>query len=134
MRYADAHLTPCDEKTIDGVVYRITRWAEGGFFVKRIVMDDGGAGSLMQHLERVARCTLGDFDRMFATNGLAIEEVYGNYQLGPYDAQTSPRMILVARKAAGRLGGTRRLFSRGSGVPADDVPASDPSRHEAKIL
>jgi SAM-dependent methyltransferase len=103
VRYADAHLTPREEKTVNGVAYRITRWVDGGFFLKRIVMDDGGPGSPVQHVERVARFTLGDFDRMFGANGLTIEEVYGSYELGPYDALTSPRLILVARKTAARL-------------------------------
>ena len=103
VRYADAHLTPREQQTVDGVAYRITRWVDGGFFLKRIVMDDGGPGSPVQHVERVARFTLGDFDRMFGANGLTIEEVYGSYDLAPYDALTSPRLILVARKTAARL-------------------------------
>ena len=103
VRYADAHLTPREEKTVDGVAYRITRWVDAGFFLKRIVMDDGGPGSPAHHVERVARFTLRDFDRMLGAHGLTIEEVYGDYQLGPYDALISPRLILVARKAAARL-------------------------------
>jgi hypothetical protein len=110
VRYADAHLTPHEEKTIDGVAYRITRWVEGGFFLKRIVMDDGAPGSPAQHVERVARFTLRDFDRMLGANGLTIEEVYGNDQLGPYDALTSPRLIPIARKNATRLL-ARELFA-----------------------
>ena len=102
VRYADAHLTPREEKTIDGVAYRITRSVDCGFFVKRIVVDDGRAGSPAQHVERVARFTLADFDRMLGTNGLTIEEVYGNYALGAYDTHTSPRLILVARKKNAR--------------------------------
>ena len=101
--YADAHLTPHEEKTIEGVACRITRWVDGGFIVKRIVMDDGTVGAPEQHIERVARFTLGDFDRMLGANGLVIEEVYGDYGLGAYDPRTSPRLILVARKTSERL-------------------------------
>jgi SAM-dependent methyltransferase len=72
VRYADAHLTPHEEKTIDGVTYRITRSVRDGFFVKRIVVDDGRAESRSEHVERVARFTLGDFDRLLGANGLAI--------------------------------------------------------------
>jgi hypothetical protein len=46
----------------------------------------------------VARFTLADFDRLFRNHGLRIEDVYGTYALGPYDARTSPRLILVARR------------------------------------
>ena len=101
--------------TLNGVpdndaIVRITRWADQRFFYKRIVMDDGGVGSPVRHVEQVARFTLGDFDRMLGAHGLAIEQVYGNYQLGAYDAHTSPRLILVARKTAARLL-PRQLFA-----------------------
>ena len=82
----------------------------GGSFVKRIVIDDGRIGLPMQHVERVARFTLGDFDRMLSVQGLTIEEVYGDYRLGAYDAQTSPRLIVVARKATVELL-PRQLFA-----------------------
>ena len=36
---AERHLTPREEKTIDGIAYRITRSVDRGFFVKRIVID-----------------------------------------------------------------------------------------------
>ena len=101
--YAEQHLAPYEERTIDGVVYRITRSIERRFLVKRIVIDDGGQGPRAQHVERVARFTLGDFDRLLALGGLAIEAVYGDYRLGAYDATTSPRLIMVARKTTGRL-------------------------------
>ena len=122
VRYADAHLRPHEETTIDGVAYRISRSVDGGFFVKRIVVDDGSAGAPAQHVERVARFTLPDFDRLLGSHGLTIEEVYGNYSLGAYDAHSSPRLIMVARKTA------RRLFSRE--VLAD---AADGLRRHAQV-
>ena len=103
VRYAETHLLPREDVVIDGAVIRITRAVERGFFVKRIVVDDEAAGSPVQYVEQVARFTLADFDRLFSNMGLAIEEVYGTYALGAYDAHTSPRLILVARKAAARL-------------------------------
>lgn len=103
VRYADAHLTAREGLVIDGVAFRITRAVETGFFVKRIDVDDVATGSPVQYVERVARFTLAEFDRLFRGHGLTIEEVYGTYALGAYDAHTSPRLILVARKAAGQL-------------------------------
>jgi SAM-dependent methyltransferase len=101
--YAEQHLAPYEERRIDGVVYRIARWVDHRFLVKRIVIDEGGEEPRAQHVERVARFTLGDFDRLLALGGLAIEAVYGDYGLGAYDATTSPRLIMVARKSSGRL-------------------------------
>ncbi len=99
VRHAERHLAPTERQTIDGITYRITRTTERRFIVKHIVVDDG-TGRPIAYGERVARFTLGDFEQMFAANGLAIEEAYGDYGLGAYDAQTSPRLILIARKTA----------------------------------
>jgi hypothetical protein len=93
VRYAEARLTPEEVRKIDGVTYRLTRWMDDRHFFKRIAIDGG-----IQHVERVAKFTLADFERMFAAHGLHIEEVYGDYRLDSYDPLASPRMILVARK------------------------------------
>jgi SAM-dependent methyltransferase len=114
--YAEAHLTPSEEQVLDGTVCRISRWVDDRFFVKRIVLDDGRAGAPAQHVERVARFTLRDFDRMFATSGLTIEEIYGDYQLGAFHAETSPRLILVARKTAERLPPRQLLADAADGL------------------
>jgi len=114
--YVEAHLTPSEERILDGTVYRISRRVDDRFFVKRIVMDAGCAGTTAQHVERVAKFTLRDFDRMFAASGLMIEEIYGDYQLGAFDAQTSPRLILVARKTLGRLPSRQLLPDAADGL------------------
>jgi SAM-dependent methyltransferase len=43
--------------------------------------------------------TLAELGKLFRAAGLALTDVYGDWQLGPYTAQ-SPRLILVARKEA----------------------------------
>ena len=100
-RHAEEHLTPNETKEIDGVVYRIRRWTDGRCFFKLIVVDDGGSGTPIAYREQVARFSLTDFARMFAMHGFEIVELYGDYQMGAFEARTSPRMILVARKRGG---------------------------------
>jgi len=97
VRDAQARLTSEEVKEIDGVIYRLTRWTDARHFFKRIVVE-AGAGEPIEYVERVAKFTLQDFQRMCAPHHLSIEEVYGDYRLSPYDSLTSPRMILVARK------------------------------------
>jgi len=104
VRYAEARLTSDEVKRIDGVIYRLTRWMDARSFFKRIVVEDG-AGKPLEYVERVARFTLPDFERMFALHGLTIEGVHGDYGLSPYRPMTSPRMILVATKR--ETGGSR---------------------------
>lgn len=109
VHHAEQHLTPWEEKTIDGISYRITRWVDRRFLVKRIVID-GGRGQALVHVERVARFTMADFERMLGAHGLFIEEVYGDYGLAAFDERTSPRLILVARKRSAYLF-SRQLFA-----------------------
>jgi SAM-dependent methyltransferase len=102
VRYAETRLTSEEVKQIDGVIYRLTRWTDARSFFKRIVVEDG-AGKPLEYVERVAKFTLQDFERMFALHDLSIEEVHGDYRLSPYNALTSPRMILVAMKRGTRV-------------------------------
>ncbi|OYZ48952.1 MAG: hypothetical protein B7Y15_11085, partial [Bacteroidetes bacterium 24-39-8] len=50
------------------------------------------------YTEKVAKFTIGDFTEMLSYQGLQVLEVFGDYQLGKYHLQDSPRLILVARK------------------------------------
>ena len=123
VRYAETRLTSEEVKEIDGVIYRLTRWTDACSFFKRIVVEDGG-GTPLEYVERVARFTLRDFERMFTRHGLSLEEVHGDYQLNPYNALTSPRMILVARKRAQQVHyppspGSNRL----SGISTTRLPS-----------
>jgi SAM-dependent methyltransferase len=101
VRYAETRLTAEEVKEIDGVTYRLTRWTNAHAFFKRIVVDDG-VGRPLEYVERVAKFTLQDFERMFALHDLNMQEVHGDYCLSPYDAVISPRMILVATSALPR--------------------------------
>ena len=97
-RHAEARIVSDEMKAIDGVSYRLTRWSDARHFFKRIIIDTGTAEPL-EYVERVAKFTLQDFEGMFARQGLVIDRMYGDYGLSAYDDVSSPRMILVARKA-----------------------------------
>jgi SAM-dependent methyltransferase len=98
VQQAERRLTREEERNIDGVIYRLKRWSDSNYFFKQIVIEDRNPGQPTQYVERVAKFTLQDFQRMFAPHGLSMEQVYGDYRLTPYDALASSRMILVARK------------------------------------
>src|SRR5262245_9361388 len=82
VRYAQSHLVGEEVRVIDGVTYRLTRWTGNDAFFKRIVIEDPRSPERLEHIERVARFRLHDFERMFALAGLTIEAVYGDYWLG----------------------------------------------------
>ena len=53
---------------------------------------------LISFEERVARFDLGEFQYLFSKSGLELIEHYGDHQLNPFDVNSSPRLILFARK------------------------------------
>jgi SAM-dependent methyltransferase len=85
----------------DGVIYRLSRWADADYIFKRIaIMDDGRQteAARVEYTERVAKLTLEDFRFMFELCGLTIEEICGDYRLSPFSPQESLRLIMIARK------------------------------------
>jgi SAM-dependent methyltransferase len=94
---AIAELVPEETKTLDGTTFHLQRRLENGILVKDIRFAD--AGRIYHFAERVHAFTLPDFERMFKLSGLQIRAIYGDYALSPFDAETSPRLIMVASKA-----------------------------------
>jgi SAM-dependent methyltransferase len=100
VRHAERHLTADEIIRRDKITYRIKRWSDTEAFYKRVIIGAAAAPGAVEHVERVAKLTLEDFRFMFALSGLRVEEIYGDYQLSPFDAETSPRLIMLARRAA----------------------------------
>lgn len=100
VRFAETRLVAAESTTIDEVTYRIERWTDRRNFYKRIVIDDPDRAAQIAHEERVARFSREDFRVLFLLHGLELEAVYGDYRLGPYDVESSPRLIMFARKPA----------------------------------
>ena len=96
--YCVKGLVPSEEKEIDGIVYRINRWADEKFIYKRIEIDSVQANGSFIYTEKVMRLDKKDFDEMFEKNGLQTVKVYGDYSLDEYHAESSPRLILLAQK------------------------------------
>jgi SAM-dependent methyltransferase len=95
-----ANLVPNENRTIGDTIYSITRWCDGKHFYKRIVISDKTLESPLEYTEKVAVLLPADFEALFQPNRLQILQLYGNYQLAPYDAQLSPRLLIIAEKMA----------------------------------
>ena len=98
VRYAETH--QIRDEVIDraGARYRVSRWSDARHFFKRIVVDDRRSERPLEPTERVAKFSLHDFQFMLGLYGISLEEAYGDYRLCDYDADASPRLILVGRK------------------------------------
>jgi len=84
--------------------YGISRWTTDAAFFKRIVLLDPPSSSPVEHVERVSKLTLQDFQRLLAASGLTIDGVFGSYALDQFDETQSPRLIIIARKTTALVG------------------------------
>jgi len=103
MDYLNVHFTEgqieaATTKEIDGIVFNITKWVDDTHFYKKIVVEDAALEEAIEFTETVAKFSLDNFKEMFAQQGLVLQEVYGDYNLSKYDAQHSPRLIMIAVK------------------------------------
>lgn len=96
--YAEDHLVHNEEKVIDGSTYDIHRWQDDAHFYKKITVKDPSLHYPVQHTEKVAKFSFGDFNDMLSFQHMQVQEVFGDYQLNPYDVRKTPRMIIVAKK------------------------------------
>jgi SAM-dependent methyltransferase len=96
--YIEDHLVYNEEKMIDGTLYEIHRWHDDSHFYKKIIVRDALLLHPAEHSEKVAKFSLGDFTDMFSFHRLQVQEVFGDYNLNPYDIRKAPRLIVVAKK------------------------------------
>jgi SAM-dependent methyltransferase len=100
VHYAEDHLEKSNIIKAGEVVFHISKWHDEDHFFKQIQITDP-THPTPHHLytERVAKFSLGDFTDMLAYQGMQVQEVFGDYQLGRYDVRKSPRMIILAKKS-----------------------------------
>lgn len=83
-----------EKKTVDGIDFHLKRSLNAGYLIKEIQFSDGDEA--FSFSERVKAFTLSDFERMFSIVGLSLKAVFGDYALNPFEAETSPRLIMFA--------------------------------------
>ncbi len=91
-----AQLVLKEEKTLPGITFQLQRYVENGYIVKDIRFEDQGQAYHFQ--ERVRAFDLADFERLLPQANLRLLETFGSYDLQPYEAQHSPRLILLAER------------------------------------
>jgi SAM-dependent methyltransferase len=86
------------QTTINDCSYHIKKWKDNRFLYKQISVQDPSIQQTFEFTEKVAVFSLQDFNKMFEKNGLVITEVFGDYALGSFNIEESPRLIMVAQK------------------------------------
>ena len=98
VHYAEDNLVHNEIKKINGTNYEIHRWHDETNFYKKIIVDDPQIMQPVSFTESVSKFSFGDLNDMLSFQGLQVQEVFGDYQLGNYDTRSKPRMIIVAKK------------------------------------
>jgi SAM-dependent methyltransferase len=101
VHFTEAHLRHNEIITIDGTTYEIHRWQDSDHFYKRIIISDAALEQPLEFTEKVAKFSLGDFTDMLSYQHMQVTEVFGDYNLQPYDLHKTPRLILLAKKVNG---------------------------------
>ena len=105
VHHAETNLIAGETVSRGDARYQITRWSDAQAFFKRIVVDDPALAAPLEHVERVAKFSLADFQHLLSRAGFTIDGVFGDYGLGRFDPARSPRLIVVARKTTSLVDG-----------------------------
>jgi SAM-dependent methyltransferase len=98
VHFVEDHLVHHEIKNISGTSFEINRWDDDNHFYKKIQINDVSLQAPEEYTEKVFKFSLGDFTDMLGFQNMQVIEVFGNYNLAPYDLKKTPRMIIVARK------------------------------------
>lgn len=84
-----------EERELDGIRFKIFRYPEDGYIVKRIKLLHRNRE--LEFSERVRAFSKEDLQSMIDSCGFKTEQIFGDYKLNGYSAENSDRLILVAR-------------------------------------
>jgi SAM-dependent methyltransferase len=93
--YVLKNLVPEETKTIDKIDFHITKWVENGKIYKNIQFSN--LGKDYNFTEEVQALRLKDFEKLFSSQQLEICNTFGDYNLSPFDADKSERLILIVK-------------------------------------
>lgn len=93
VNYVKNHLVSEDVKTVESIDFYQKRSVKDGYIVKDISFKADGEHYEFQ--ERVKAFTLEDFITLFEKAGVYLLDVFGDYKLRTYHAQSSERLILI---------------------------------------
>ncbi len=83
-------------KNVGGIEFHINKEFVNGFIIKKITFtDQGKAYSFQEKVKAIRRV---HFLAYFENAGLSIVDIFGDYDLNPYEAEKSERMIFYVKK------------------------------------
>ncbi len=95
--YIAANLVASNQVVKQGVEFRMERNLIGGYFIKDIWIEDGNRN--LHYQEQVRAFDFHDLALMITDAGMEIIDCFGDYELNPYEEESSSRLIITARKS-----------------------------------
>jgi len=87
------NLVPEEEKTVDGIDFKIKRFHIDGYIYKEIDFED--KGQQFHFTEKVRALTLEDFENLMEEAGIYLLDTFGDYKLKKFHKNESERLIMV---------------------------------------
>ncbi len=87
-----------ESKVIEGIHFQINKKIENKRVIKTIEFNDNGSSNF--YIESVQLLELCDFEKLIEHSDFNLLHVFGNYNLEPYNQESSDRLIIVAKKTA----------------------------------
>ena len=94
--YIIQNLVKSEVKVIDGTRFEISKWIEDEKVFKKIDFLDGEKSYTFT--EKVQLLKLADFQEMFKIANFEIIDIFGDYDLNPFDKIQSKRLIIISKK------------------------------------
>ena len=85
-----------ENKIINGINFKIERTIQDNKVIKTISFKD--SNKLFFFEEKVQLLTLDDFKNLLAKANFKLTKYFGNYNLAPFETNSSDRLILFAQK------------------------------------
>jgi hypothetical protein len=91
----DDNLVAKEVKTLQNITFNIQREIKNNFILKHISFTDNGKDYAFT--EQVKFLDLKKMEKYFKAAGFKITAVFGNYNLEAFNANTSDRLIIIAK-------------------------------------
>jgi hypothetical protein len=86
---------PEEEGKYQDIKYDIKRYIEGDAIIKDIKFSGARVNGRNKYSERVKLYDLSWFEEEMQSRGLQIDQVYGDYEGGVFEPETSTRLLII---------------------------------------
>jgi SAM-dependent methyltransferase len=89
-------IIPFEKKELEGISFEIEREITPTHIIKKIKLKEQGKSCVFE--EKVQLLNMDYFMNLFERNNFKIKQVFGDYELNPFQKESSDRLIIIAQK------------------------------------